>query len=174
MLVMFRRRAKKEKMPAAPFGFLLRYALVQLSYKIYDTVKFMADFIDGVLCILPSSPVLFFLDGRGRPSLAVKQSPDHFGSNHVSQIHADHDCYRPLLPLAIPVKRDRHGTEPCTDKCACETTEGLIQGCRSPNHSLKVRSVDTVDVEDREECQHCKVSAAEEGMRGVSEEGRAE
>ena len=82
----------------------------------------------------------------------------NFGTDKVAQVSPGEDRDRPLLPLTVPVERDRHGTEPSADDSADETAESLVQGSGGSENSR----------------QRGAVNAAEKRVRNMGEERRAE
>jgi hypothetical protein len=61
-------------------------------------------------------------------SLAIGQSASNQLTQFVASIDAHQNGNRPLLPLAIPVQRNWHSSNPCAKASTNQTTKGLVKG----------------------------------------------
>lgn len=98
----------------------------------------------------------------------------NFGTDKVAQVSPGEDRDRPLLPLTVPVERDRHGTEPSADDSADETAESLVQGSGGSENSRQRGAVNAANKENGEDGEDGDVGAAEKRVRNMGEERRAE
>jgi hypothetical protein len=124
--------------------------------------------------ILPPNLDLFLLDLRNGPPLAVKGTSKKLRAHKVSNISAGNNGDGPLLPLAIPVEGNRHGSEPRADHGAHEAAKGLVEGGRDADDGLEGNGVGAADVEDGVDGEDGDVRGAEERVGGVGEEWGAE
>lgn len=106
---------------------------------------------------------------KGSKSFAKQQCASQHPPKHVARIYADQDCDGPLLPLAVPVQRDWHGAQPCTQEATQETTVALIEGGLEASQAQPGSRIDAVDHEQREGGENGQVCGGEEGVGGVGE-----
>lgn len=52
----------------------------------------------------------------------------------MAEVQAHDDGNRPPLPVAVPVERNGHGTEPRADERTEEPAEGLVEGSEGTRH----------------------------------------
>lgn len=92
----------------------------------------------------------------------------------MPDVHAGDDGDGPLLPLPIPVQRNRHSPEPRTQHRAHQAAEGLVQRGVRAGQGQQSLPVDAPRVEYGEQGDKGEVRGREEGVLDVVEERGAE
>lgn len=107
-------------------------------------------------------------------SLPPEQRSSQNPTKQVSSISTTENGNRPPLPLTVPIQWNRHSAQPRAHKATHQTAKGLIERCTESADRSPGGRVDAVYVEEREECKEGKVRGAQECMRPMCGEGRAE
>lgn len=111
---------------------------------------------------------------QGSETLSEQHSAPHEAAKQVPSVYSRQYGDRPLLPFAVPIQRDRHGTQPSPEKGTQQPAKALVQGSLEAGQGQPGGRIDAVDVEEREQTEQRQVGGAEKGMRDVSEQGGAE
>lgn len=96
------------------------------------------------------------------PKRRPKDLPDR-----CAQIRTCKHSARPLLPLAVPVQRDRHSAQPRADQSAERGPSCGIEGRRQPGQSAPRRRVHAMCVEERGGREQGDVQGQERRVRDM-------
>lgn len=118
-------------------------------------------------------PVRKVESGYSKPPSKQHCAPQD-ASEYVASVDSRQDGHRPLLPLAVPVQGDGHGTEPGAEEPAQQPTKRLVERGPETGDGSPGARVDAMRVEQREGSEEGQVGCAEEGVGDVGEQGRPE
>lgn len=71
-------------------------------------------------------------------------------TNNVPSKKPTHNSHWPLLPLTVPVERDRYGAQPSTDNAAPESAHDLVERRAESADGFPRVGADAVGIEDGE------------------------
>jgi len=118
-------------------------------------------------------PTIIVLSPSPKP-LTQSHRPSDQLSQRIAHVNPGQDGDGPLLPLAVPVERDRDRAKPRARRDTHEAPEYLVQRGASAEDLEPLRARHTAGIEEREEAQHRDVRGAEERLGHELQEGCAE